>query len=80
MVCISLSFLSLSFLSSLLLMVPFVSMVPAVISACQGKTFDLSPSFKINNAETVSGWERKCSGIGNKTISSVAVHSETDSA
>lgn len=72
-VCISLPFLSLSFLSSLLLIVPFVSRVPAVILACQGKTFDLSPSFKINIAETVSGWERKCSGIGSKTISSVAV-------
>ncbi len=50
-----------SFFSSSLFIVPLVSRAPAVILACQGKPFDLSPSFKINNSETVSGWERKCS-------------------
>lgn len=38
----------------------FVSGAPAVILVCQGETFDPSPSFKINIAETVSGKERKC--------------------
>lgn len=42
----------------------------AVILVCRGETFDPSPSFKINIAETVSGKERKCCS---KMILSVTV-------
>lgn len=62
--------------SSFLSIVPFVSKAPAVILACQCKPFDLSPSFKINNSETVSGWKRKCSHISNKAICSVVVRTQ----